>query len=169
MASGDIVRCNWANNSPWEQAYHDTVWGIPVHDDRILFKMLVLEGQQAGLSWRTILTKMDTLCNAFDDFDPRAMAGYGQQKVEQLLSNDGVIRNVQKIQAAIHNAQVYLERIHPHGSLDDFLWKYVDYKPIVNEWTEMGQVPSNTPLSDEISKDLKNWGLNLSARPRYTP
>lgn len=157
----EIVRCHWANRSKLEEIYHDTQWGVPVHDDLVLFKMLILEGMQAGLSWLTILKKMDTLCQAFDHFDPHIMIDYDDKKVEALLKNDGIIRNRLKVNAAIHNAKVYFEIVRKYGSLDSFLWSYVDHTPIINHWTEMQQVPASTPLSDQISKDLKKLGFKF--------
>lgn len=159
--SSDMKRCDWANHNPLEQKYHDEVWGIPVHDDLKLFKMLILEGKQAGLSWLTILKKMDTLCEAFDDFNPHIVKDYDDKKIEELLQNDGIIKNRLKVNAVIHNAKIYFEIIDKYHSLDEFLWRYVDYKPIVNHWTDMKQVPASTPISDQISKDLKKLGFKF--------
>jgi len=144
-----------------EQEYHDTQWGIPVHDDKTLFKMLILEGMQAGLSWSTILSKMDTLCAAFDDFDPAVVARYDVDKVEALLQNSGIIRNRAKVNAAVHNANRYFALCEKHGSLDEFLWSYVDFKPIQNQWEQLSQIPANTALSDRISGDLKKLGFKF--------
>ncbi|MDR2690519.1 MAG: DNA-3-methyladenine glycosylase I [Azoarcus sp.] len=157
----EIIRCDWANANLLTQQYHDHKWGIPVHNERELFKMLILEGQQAGLSWSTILKKMDTLCAAFDDFDPRILAGYGDAKVEQLLQDPGIIRNRLKINAAIQNAKAYFKLCEHHGSLDAFIWAYVDGKPIINEWSEMKQIPARTGLSDTISQDLQKYGFKF--------
>lgn len=156
-----IIRCPWAESSVLEQEYHDTQWGIPVHDDKTLFKMLILEGKQAGLSWSTILSKMDTLCAAFDDFDPAVVARYDGDKVEALLQNSGIIRNRAKVNAAVHNANRYFVLCEKHGSLDEFLWNYVDFKPIQNQWEQLSQVPSSTPLSNQISHDLKKLGFKF--------
>lgn len=157
----NIIRCDWATQGELEQKYHDTQWGKPVHDDRELFKMLILEGKQAGLSWSTILKKMDTLCHAFDDFDPAKMAGYSKEKIEALLLDPGIIRNRLKVNAAVRNATVYFDLCEKYGSLDEFLWQYVDDEPIENQWTESSQIPATTPLSDKISKDLKNLGFKF--------
>lgn len=157
----NINRCGWAQNSEAEQCYHDTQWGVPVHDDKQLFKMLILEGQQAGLSWSTILKKMDTLCAAFDNFDPEIVAHYNEAKIESLLQNPGIIRNKAKVNAAVNNAKRYFELCQIYGSLDAFLWGYVDFKPIQNQWEGMSQVPASTPLSDTISKDLKKLGFKF--------
>ena len=121
-----IIRCDWANKSELEKKYHDEEWGIPVHDDKKLFKMLILEGKQAGLSWTTILSKMNTLCEAFDDFDPNIIIKYDDKKVENLLNNEGIIRNKLKINAVINNAKQYFKLCEEFGSLDKYLWAYVD-------------------------------------------
>jgi DNA-3-methyladenine glycosylase I len=144
-----------------EREYHDRVWGVPVHDDKQLFKMMVLEGMQAGLSWSTILKKMDSLCAAYDDFDPGIIAEYGVEKVEALLRDPGVIRNHLKVRAAIANARAYLRVVEEFGSFSDYLWAFVDGKPIVNTWEEMRQVPVSTPVSDAISKDLTKRGFKF--------
>lgn len=157
----ELKRCDWAVKSKLEQEYHDQEWGIPVHDDKKLFKMLILEGKQAGLSWATILTKMDTLCRAFDDFDPAILITYNQAKVEELLQNDGIIRNRQKVNAAISNAKAYFTICEKFGSLDNYLWSFIDHKPIVNSWHTLEQVPSSTSVSDAISKDLKKHGFKF--------
>jgi DNA-3-methyladenine glycosylase I len=157
----EITRCSWAAKSKLEQDYHDREWGIPVHDDRKLFKMLILEGKQAGLSWATILAKMETLSKAFDDFDPAILVTYDEAKVEELMCNDGIIKNRQKVNAVIHNAKVYFKLCEEFQSLDHYLWSFVNHKPIINAWTSIDQVPASTPLSDEISKDLKKRGFKF--------
>ncbi len=157
----EIKRCDWAVKSKLEQDYHDKEWGIPVHDDKKLFKLLILEGKQAGLSWSTILTKMNTLCEAFDDFDPEILAAYNEAKVEMLLQNDGIIRNRQKVNAAINNAKAYFKLLEAFGSLDSYLWAFVDNKPIINSWNRIEEVPSSSPVSDSISKDLKKRGFKF--------
>lgn len=157
----NIKRCDWATKSKIEQDYHDKEWGVPVHDEKKLFKMLILEGKQAGLSWRVILSKMDTLCKAFDDFNPEIVSKYNEDKVERLLENDGIIRSRNKINAVIHNAKMYYKLCEKHNSLNEFLWSYVDFKPIVNNWSETSEVPTTTPLSDKISKDLKKIGFKF--------
>lgn len=155
------IRCDWANKTELERQYHDTKWGKVVHNDNELFKMLILEGKQAGLSWATILAKMDTLCLAFDDFLPEKLVEYDEKRVEDLLTNDGVIRNRQKVNAVVHNAKMYFKLCEKYGSLDAFLWRYVDNKPIINKWEKIQDVPSSTPLSDEISKQLKKEGFKF--------
>ncbi|MEL7609563.1 MAG: DNA-3-methyladenine glycosylase I [Bacillota bacterium] len=156
-----IARCDWAQKGVLEQEYHDREWGVPVHDDKKLFKMLILEGQQAGLSWSTILRKMETLCAAFDDFDPAALITYDNLKVEALLKDDGIIRNRQKVDAAISNAKAYYKLCEEFGSLDQYLWSYVGHRPVVNAWTRIDEVPSHSPISDAISKDLKKRGFKF--------
>lgn len=157
----DIVRCGWATKSEIDKNYHDTQWGKPLHEEKALFKMLILEGMQAGLSWSLILRKMDSLCQAFDDFDPEKMIHYDEKKVEELLQDQGVIRNRLKINAAIHNARMYFLLCEKQGSLDAFLWNYVDHKPIINYWETSSEVPANTLLSDEISKQFKKEGFKF--------
>lgn len=156
-----IIRCDWANKGNLERHYHDTIWGKPVYDDRELFKMLILEGKQAGLSWSTILKKLDSLSEAFDDFDPYVIKNYDDKKIEELLQNKGVIRNRLKINAVINNAKAYLKLCEEFGSLNDYLWSYIDYSPILNLWETIEEVPTNTELSDEISKDLKQRGFKF--------
>lgn len=157
----EVNRCGWAAHDPINQEYHDKEWGIPEHDDRRLFKMLILEGMQAGLSWITILKKREAFCEAFDDFDPVLMAGYGDEKVEELMSNPGIIRNRLKIRAAITNAQAYLTLCETYGSLDHFLWAYVDNRPIKNAWITMEEIPASTSLSERISRDMKKLGFRF--------
>ena len=157
----ELIRCDWATKSQIEQDYHDTEWGVPVHDDRELFKRLILEGKQAGLSWAIILAKKDSLCEAFDDFDPEILVTYNDAKVAALLKNDGVIKNKLKINAVINNAHAYFNLCEAFGSLNNYLWSFVDYKPIINTWEKIQEVPANTPLSDQISKDLKKRGFKF--------
>lgn len=157
----EIMRCDWANKNELEKQYHDTQWGKVVHDDNELFKMLILEGKQAGLSWATILAKMDTLCKAFDDFNPEKLVSYDEEKIEALLLNDGIIKNRLKVNAVVHNAKMYFKLCEKYGSLDAFLWSYVDNNPIINSWERIEDVPASTPLSDNISKQLKKEGFKF--------
>lgn len=157
----EIKRCDWAVKSKLEQEYHDNEWGVMCHDNKKLFKMLILEGKQAGLSWSTILSKMDTLCAAFDNFDPDILVTYDDEKIESLLQNDGIIRNRQKVNAVINNAKVYFKLCEEFGSLDNYLWSFVNYQPIINNWSRIEEVPSSTPVSDSISKDLKKHGFKF--------
>jgi DNA-3-methyladenine glycosylase I len=157
----EIIRCPWANSNQLMQRYHDTEWGVPSHDDRHLFKMLIFEGKQAGLSWYIILKRMDTLCAAFDSFDPNIIAVYDETKVEQLLQNPGIIRNRLKVNAVITNARAYIKLCEKHSSLDSYLWAFTDGRQIVGDWETMEQIPATTPLSDGISHDLKQLGFKF--------
>jgi DNA-3-methyladenine glycosylase I len=155
------VRCAWAGTDPLYVAYHDQEWGVPLHDDRKLFEMLILEGAQAGLSWITILRRREGYRRAFDGFDPAVVAGYGEEKIAALLEDTGIIRNRQKVRSAVNNAKRFLEVQAEFGSFDAYIWGFVDGKPIQNAWTGMGDIPAKTPLSDAISKDLIKRGFNF--------
>lgn len=148
-------------HSQIERDYHDAFWGKPLHGDHALFKMLMLEGMQAGLSWVTVLRKMEAFCQAFEDFVPEKVAAYDDQKVEELMQNEGIIRNRLKIKAVINNGKKYFDLVEKHGSLDQFLWGYVNHSPIVNSWQAMEEIPASTPLSQQISKDLKKMGFSF--------
>lgn len=161
MAKAHRQRCHWAGSDPLYIAYHDREWGVPLHDERRLFEMLILEGAQAGLSWITILKKREGYRAAFDGFDPRKMARYDARKAMALLDNPGIVRNRLKVAAAIRNAEMLLTLQAQEGSLDDYLWRYVEGKPIVNTWRSPQEVPSRTPLSDAISKDLARRGFKF--------
>lgn len=156
-----LSRCVWAGNDPAYRDYHDLEWGVPLHDDRRLFEFLVLEGAQAGLSWITILKRRETYRRAFDNFDPATVAGYDDQKREHLLADAGIIRNRLKIESAIANARAFLEIQSSYGSFDAYLWDFVDGRPIVNAWRNATEVPASTPLSDRLSKDLKQRGFTF--------
>ena len=155
-------RCEWATKSVLEQRYHDTEWGVPVHDDRTLFEFLVLEGAQAGLSWSTILNKRARYREVFDQFDPQRVARYDTAKVAQLLADPGIVRNRLKIAAAINNAQRYLEVQQAFGSFDAYLWRFVDGKPVQNAWASWQEVPAATPVSDALSRDLARRGFKFA-------
>lgn len=155
------VRCAWVNDDPLYIDYHDHEWGVPVHDDRKLFEFIVLEGAQAGLSWYTVLKKRENYRQAFDGFDPRKVAEYGEAKVEELMNNPGIIRNRAKIQAAIANARCFLKVQEEFGSFDAYMWRFVGGKPIVNHWRSIREVPATTPESDAMSKDLKKRGFKF--------
>lgn len=157
----EVVRCAWEEGVPIFKDYHDKEWGRPEHDDIKLFEMLILEGAQAGLSWVTVLKKRESYREAFDGFDPKKVALYDDAKVEELMLNEGIIRNRLKINSAIINAKLFLETAEKHGSFDKFIWSYVDYKPIVGQWTDIYDLPATTPLSDRISKDLKKLGFKF--------
>lgn len=157
-----MTRCAWAvNGDAAMQAYHDSEWGVPQHDDRALFELLILEGAQAGLSWRTILSRRQAYRDAFHGFDIARVAGMGDADLEQLLVSSGIIRNRQKVFSARTNAQAALRARETHGSLDAFLWKFVEGTPVVNRWTDSSQVPATTPLSDRMSKDLRKAGFSF--------
>ena len=141
--------------------YHDNEWGRPVHDDNKLFEMLILEGAQAGLSWITVLKKREAYREAFDGFDPDKVALYGDAKMEELMKNEGIIRNRLKINAAVNNAKLCLEIIEKYGSFDKFIWGYVNNKPITGHWKKIEDMPATTPISDKISKDLKKMGFKF--------
>jgi len=155
------VRCRWCGDIPIYIDYHDNEWGRPVHDDRKLFEMLILEGAQAGLSWITVLKKREAYREAFDGFDPAKVALYDDAKIEELLQNTGVIRNRMKLASAVSNAKGFLSIQEKYGSFDKFIWGYVDYKPIVNRFAKIEDMPASTPVSDRISKDLKKMGMNF--------
>ncbi len=154
------ARCSWATNALLTQ-YHDEEWGVPVHDDRRLFEFLILEGAQAGLSWNTILQKREAFRTAFDHFDPASVARYDARKIRRLLSNPGIIRNRLKIQAAISNAQAFLLVQKEAGSFDEYIWQFVNGRPISNRWKSPQDVPCNTPRSDAMSRDLKRRGFTF--------
>lgn len=156
-----VTRCEWPGDDPLYIAYHDEEWGRPVHDERELFELLILEGAQAGLSWITVLRKRENYRTAFDNFDPRKVAAYQQTKIEELLGNPGIIRNRLKVNAAVNNAKVFIEIQEEFGSFDAYLWGFVEGKPIVNGWESLSEIPASTPLSETISKDMKKRGLKF--------
>lgn len=156
-----MARCEWAGDDPLYVAYHDQEWGVPVHDDQQLFEFLILEGAQAGLSWITILRKRENYRAAFDQFAPEKVARYNEARITQLLENPGIIRNRLKVRSAVQNAQAFLRVQEEFGSFDQFIWDFVDGKPIVNHWKKMSDIPASTPLSETISKALKKRGFNF--------
>jgi DNA-3-methyladenine glycosylase I len=155
-----IVRCPWAKNDI-NIPYHDREWGVPVHDDRLLFEFLVLEGAQAGLSWDTILRKRERFREAFAGFDPDRVARYDKRKVQVLLKDPGIVRNRLKIEAAIANARAFLDVQEQFGSFDRYIWQFVDGRPKQNAWKTLKQVPASTRESDAMSKDLKQRGFRF--------
>ena len=155
------IRCAWCGADPVYQAYHDTEWGVPLHDERALFEFLILEGAQAGLSWLTILRKRQGYRRAFDDFDAERIARYGEADLARLLADPGIVRNRLKIAAAIGNARATLAIREAFGGLDAYFWRFVDKQPIRNAWRDISQVPVRTPLSDLISQDLKARGFKF--------
>jgi DNA-3-methyladenine glycosylase I len=154
-------RCSWALGSQLYLEYHDHEWGVPVHDDRKLFEMLVLEGAQAGLSWSTILNKRQGYRQAFDNFEPELVARYDERKFAELMANPAIVRNRLKIAAAIQNARTFLEIQQQHGSFDEFIWQFVHGQQIQNSWPAMGDVPATTSLSDALSKTLSKAGFRF--------
>lgn len=156
-----LNRCAWAERSAPERAYHDREWGTPVHDDRLLFEFLILEGAQAGLSWTTILRKRDAYRAAFDGFDPERIAAYDETKTAALLADPGIVRNRLKIAAAINNARRFLDVRERFGSFDAYIWRFVDGRTKQNAWRSMTDVPARTPESDAMSKDLEKRGFRF--------
>jgi DNA-3-methyladenine glycosylase I len=156
-----MKRCEWANRSELEQSYHDNEWGVAIHDDRSLFEFLVLEGAQAGLSWSTILRKRKGYRKAFDNFDARKISQYSENDVSRLLGNPEIIRNKLKIQSAITNARAFLQIQDQFGSFDLYIWQFVYGRPIQNSWEKMADIPSSTPVSEALSKDLQKRGFKF--------
>jgi len=155
------TRCEWCGSDPLYIAYHDDEWGVPLHDDQLLFEFLILEAAQAGLSWLTILKKRENYRKAFHAFDRERIARYKEADVARLLADSGIVRNRLKIESAIKNARGVLEIQEEYGSLDSYLWRYVDGIPKQNTWNSMAEIPATTELSDMMSKDLKQRGLNF--------
>jgi DNA-3-methyladenine glycosylase I len=156
-----MKRCEWANKGGLKQSYHDKEWGVPVHDDRSLFEFLILEGAQAGLSWSTILKKREGYRKAFDNFDARRISRYCENDVSRLLVNSEIIRNKLKINAAITNARAFLQVQGQFGSFDHYIWQFVKGKPIQNAWEKVTDIPSSTPESEAMSRDLKKRGFKF--------
>lgn len=155
-----VTRCGWAT-SPLLVQYHDAEWGVPVHDDRTLFEFLVLECAQAGLSWETILRRREGYRRAFAGFDPAAVARFGPEEVEALLADPGIIRNRRKIEAAVNNARAFLRVQEEFGSFDRYIWQFVGGEPRVNRWRRASEVPSSTPESEAMSRDLRRRGFQF--------
>ena len=155
-------RCLWASDDPLYISYHDQEWGVPLHDDRKLFEMLILEGAQAGLSWITILKKRDNYRKAFDNFDAKKIVRYRTKKIGQLLSNNGIVRNRMKIEAAIRNAEAFLSIQKEFGSFDTYIWQFVGGRQKVNRWRSLQEIPPKTSESDAMSKDLKRRGFKFA-------
>lgn len=154
-------RCNWGTTSEIMLKYHDTEWGVPLHDDQKLFEFFVLEGFQAGLSWQIVLNKRENFRKAFDNFNPEIVAKYDEKKISELIQDKSIIRNKLKINACVNNAQRFLEIQKEFGSFDKYIWGFVDYKPIVNSFADINELPANTELSDKISADLKKRGFKF--------
>jgi DNA-3-methyladenine glycosylase I len=158
-------RCQWAGSEGGKSSlmigYHDEEWGVPVHDDRLLFEFLILEGAQAGLSWSTVLNKRQRYREVFDGFDAEKVARYEEAKVAELLGDPGIIRNKLKVRSAISNAQIFLEIQQQHGSFDDYIWQFVDGEPRINRWRQLSDIPATTAESDAMSRALKKVGLRF--------
>ncbi|HYO96151.1 MAG TPA: DNA-3-methyladenine glycosylase I [Polyangiaceae bacterium] len=155
------VRCGWAEKDPLYVEYHDSEWGVPVHDDRVLFEFLVLEGAQAGLSWLTILRKRAAYRRAFAEFDPTKVARFDSRKVENLLADPGIVRNRLKVASAVANARAFLAVQQEHGSFAAYQWSFVDGRPIQNAFATLAEVPARTPISDTFSKEMKRRGFSF--------
>lgn len=155
------TRCAWVGTDPLAIDYHDREWGVPVHEDRKMFEFLILEGMQAGLSWMTILRKRENFRNAFDQFDPLKIAQYDQRKIEELLTNPGIIRNRRKVESTVLNAQAFLEIIKEFGNFDTYIWQFVGGKPKVNAWRTLQEIPNQTEEAVALSKDLLRRGFKF--------
>jgi len=160
LSSRSLTRCAWAKGDDYV-AYHDQEWGIPVHEDRLLFEFLILEGAQAGLSWITILRKRQNYRRAFDNFDARKIARYDARKIRKLLTDAGIVRNRLKIQSAVQNARSFLAVQKEFGSFDRYIWQFVGGKPVRNHWKSLKEVPARTAQSDAMSKDLLKRGFKF--------
>lgn len=156
-----VKRCTWCGSDPLYVAYHDEDWGVPVYDDQQLFEMLILEGAQAGLSWLTILKKRENYREAFHGFDASTIAVYDQTEIDRLMQDAGIVRNRLKIAATIQNARGFLQLCEEFNSFANYLWRFVDGKPIINAWQDHSNIPANTQISDQLSKDLKKRGFNF--------
>lgn len=156
-----MKRCSWCGNDELYIKYHDEEWGVPVFDDRKQFEFLVLESAQAGLSWITILRKRENYRKAYDDFDPVLVANYGEEKIRELMRNEGIIRNERKIRASINNAQRFLEIQKEFGSFSNYIWGFVGHKPVINSWKSIEELPDKTELSEKISKDMRKRGFQF--------
>ncbi|MEJ2250471.1 MAG: DNA-3-methyladenine glycosylase I [Candidatus Lokiarchaeota archaeon] len=156
-----VKRCQWANYNEEMKKYHDNEWGVPVHDERKLFEAIILQGAQAGLSWNTILQKRDNYRTAFDNFDYNKIVDYEERKVENLLQNEGLVRNRLKIESVISNARVFVKIQEDFGTFNEYLWKFVNFEPIQNRLDSMDQLPAKTDLSIQISKDMKKKGFKF--------
>jgi DNA-3-methyladenine glycosylase I len=154
-------RCEWPSDDDLMISYHDSEWGIPVHDDAKWFEHIILDGAQAGLSWKTILHRREGYRRAFDGFDPAKVARYDEQKYQELLNDSGIIRNRLKIRSAISNAAAFLRIQQEFGSFDNYIWGFTGGKPVVNQWESLGEIPARSPLSDIVSKDLKKRGFSF--------
>lgn len=156
-----LTRCAWVTDDPDYIAYHDEEWGVPLHDDQRLFEFLVLEGAQAGLSWLTILKKRGQYRRALDNFDPARVARYDQARLAALMQNPGIVRNRRKLEATVANARAFLAVQEAYGSFDRYIWQFVDGRPRQNQWRSIAEVPTATPISEAMSRDLKKRGFKF--------
>ncbi|HWQ31132.1 MAG TPA: DNA-3-methyladenine glycosylase I [Negativicutes bacterium] len=156
-----MKRCSWCGIDELYVRYHDEEWGMPVYEDRKQFEFLVLESAQAGLSWITILKKRESYRKAYEGFDPATVAGFGEEKIKELMNNNGIIRNERKIRASINNAKRFLEVQQEYGSFCNYIWDFVNNKPLVNKWESISEIPAKTELSEKISKDLNKRGFKF--------
>jgi DNA-3-methyladenine glycosylase I len=161
MASNDLFRCPWCLKFDDYIRYHDEEWGVPVHDDKIHFEFLILEGAQAGLSWSTILKKREGYRKAFADFDVEKVARFTEKRIEKILTDPSIVRNRLKVYAAVNNAKCFIKVQKEFGSFDKYIWQFVNNKPIVNKWKSLKEVPATTPESDALSKDLLKRGFKF--------
>lgn len=161
VSAPSLTRCTWAKGNDIYEQYHDLEWGVPCYDDNKLFEFIILESAQAGLSWITILRKRDHYRRAFADFNAEKVARFNRRSIERLMNDAGIVRNRQKIEAAIGNARCFLDLQNRHGSFADYLWGYLDGQPLQNHWQSMADVPATTVLSDAISKDMKKRGFRF--------
>ena len=161
MKKSELTRCPWCTKDPLYVRYHDEEWGVPLHDDSLLFEFLMLEGAQAGLSWLTILKRREGYRNAFANFDAHKVARFTPAKVERLLTDPGIIRHRLKIEAAVSNARAFLKIQEVFGSFDHYSWRFVDGKPVQNRWRGLDQIPASAQISDKFSKDLKQRGFRF--------
>ena len=161
MSNKEKQRCEWAGGDPLYAAYHDTEWGVPVFDDRLLFEFLILEGAQAGLSWLTVLKKRENYRRAYEGFEAKKVAKFGERKIEELLADPGIIRNRLKVKASIKNASAYLEIQKEFGSFANYSWGYVGGRQKVNRFKDISEIPASTPESEALSKDLKKRGFSF--------
>ena len=156
-----VKRCKWADSNELMKEYHDKEWGTPQRDDKMLYELLILEGMQAGLSWNTVLQKRDNFRKAFDNFDYNKIMGYKEKKIEELMQNEGIIRNRLKIQSVITNAKSFIKVQEEFGSFNKYIWDFVNNKPVHNAWKKLEDLPPNTELSNRISKDMKKRGFKF--------
>lgn len=157
----EVIRCKWSTKTDHEMDYHDTEWGVPVHDDRLLFETLILEGAQAGLSWSTVLAKRQGYKDAFDNFDVLKVSKYSDEKAQELKENPGIVRNRLKISATIGNAKAFIEIQKEFGSFDQYIWGFVNHQSILNQYKSAEEVPVSTEISDAMAKDLKKRGFKF--------